>query len=57
MNTKKALENWILMNDIPIETNEKLAFMIGYNHASRDFLVIIKELKKELLRLKKNDCK
>ena len=55
MNTKKALENWILMNDIPIEANEKLAFMIGYNHASRDFLVIIKELKKELLRLKKHD--
>lgn len=53
MNTEKALDRWVMMQDIPVSVEEKLAFMIGYTHASTDLLLIIKELKKELIRLKK----
>jgi hypothetical protein len=56
MNTEKALNRWIMMTDVPVTVEEKLAFMIGYTHASADFLLIIQELKQELLRLK-NDSK
>ena len=53
MNTEKALDRWVMMQDIPVTVEEKLAFMIGYTHASTDFLIVIQELKKELLKLKK----
>jgi hypothetical protein len=53
MNTEKALDRWVMMQDIPVSIEEKLAFMLGYTHASTDFLIVIQELKKELLRLKK----
>jgi len=50
---EKALDNWVMMQDIPVTIEEKIAFMTGYQHASSDFLLIIQELKKELIRLKK----
>ena len=53
MNTEKALDRWVMMQDIPVTVEEKLAFMLGYTHASADFLIVIQELKKELIRLKK----
>jgi hypothetical protein len=53
MNAEKALDRWVMMQDIPVAIEEKIAFMLGYTHASTDFLIVIQELKKELLRLKK----
>jgi hypothetical protein len=53
MNTEKAFDRWVMMQDTPVSTEEKLAFMLGYVHAAADFMIVIQELKKELLRLKK----
>lgn len=54
MNMLNALRRWIMMQDTPVSVREEEVFMIGYNHATNDFLLIIQELKKELFALKKD---